>query len=175
MLVQFQYLISTWLKPGEREPDSHLNRFNGFAEKPLKRLIISSSIAPNERKFQTEYHIPDRDLDHDHMPASLDIAFVAVPESSHELQKAKQEHLRVSMSESESAITDSQPAPAASENEEITYQAVEKDGVVTAIWEMKGRKHLRTIDPRSRQGREILNLYTTEDVEHPATSEAATP
>ena len=78
------------------------------------------------------------------------------------------------MSESESAITESQDAPVATENEEITYQAVEKDGVVTAIWEMKGRKHLRTIDPRSRQGREILNLYTTEDVEHPASSEAAT-
>jgi len=77
------------------------------------------------------------------------------------------------MSESESAITDSQSAPAA-ETEEITYQAVEKDGVVTAIWEMKGRKHLRTIDPRSRQGREILNLYTTEEVDHTA-SEAATP
>ena len=46
--------------------------------------------------------------------------------------------------------------------EEITYHAVEKDGVVTAIWEMQGRKHLRTIDPRSRQGQEILRLYTTE-------------
>jgi hypothetical protein len=77
------------------------------------------------------------------------------------------------MSESESAINESQETPAATEKEDITYQAVEKDGVVTAIWEMKGRKHLRTIDPRSRQGREILNLYTTEDVEHPA-SEAAT-
>lgn len=74
------------------------------------------------------------------------------------------------MSETESAPEVA--APAASE-EEITYQAVEKDGVVTAIWEMKGRKHVRTIDPRSRQGREILNLYTTEDVEH-AASEAAT-
>lgn len=70
------------------------------------------------------------------------------------------------MSESESELSEPQKAPAASETEEITYQAVEKDGVVTAIWEMKGRKHQRTIDPRSRQGREILNLYTTED-EHP--------
>jgi hypothetical protein len=78
------------------------------------------------------------------------------------------------MSESESALTDPQNAPAAAETEEITYQAVEKDGVVTAIWEMKGRKHLRTIDPRSRQGREILNLYTTEDVDHTPISEAAT-
>jgi hypothetical protein len=46
--------------------------------------------------------------------------------------------------------------------EEITYHAVEKDGQVTAIWEMQGRKHLRTIDPRSRQGQEILRLYTSE-------------
>jgi len=50
--------------------------------------------------------------------------------------------------------------------EEITYHAVEKDGQVTAIWEMQGRKHLRTIDPRSRQGQEILRLYTAEHGEH---------
>jgi hypothetical protein len=47
--------------------------------------------------------------------------------------------------------------------EEITYHAVEKDGQVSAIWEMQGRKHLRTIDPRSRQGQEILRLYTAEN------------
>ena len=46
--------------------------------------------------------------------------------------------------------------------EEITYHAVEKDGQVTAIWEMQGRKHLRTIDPRSRQGQDILRLYTAD-------------
>ena len=73
------------------------------------------------------------------------------------------------MSENESEA--SQTASA----EEITYHAVEKDGVVTAIWEMQGRKHLRTIDPRSRQGREILNLYTTEhhDENQPSTGDAA--
>ena len=54
---------------------------------------------------------------------------------------------------------ESAPAPS---TEEIPYHAVEKDGVVTAIWEMQGRKHLRTIDPRSRQGQDILRLYTTE-------------
>ncbi|CDM66532.1 hypothetical protein [Pyrinomonas methylaliphatogenes] len=62
----------------------------------------------------------------------------------------------------------SQGAEAQAETEEITYHAVEKDGQVTAIWEMKGRKHLRTIDPRSRLGREILRHYTpdtTEDAE----------
>lgn len=55
-----------------------------------------------------------------------------------------------------------QNAGQAQEAEEITYHAVEKDGQVTAIWEMQGRKHLRTIDPRSRQGQEILRLYTAE-------------
>ena len=50
------------------------------------------------------------------------------------------------------------PVPA----EDITYHAVEKDGQVTAIWEMQGRKHLRTIDPRSRQGQDILRLYTAD-------------
>ncbi|HEY9403810.1 MAG TPA: hypothetical protein VIQ24_14185 [Pyrinomonadaceae bacterium] len=54
------------------------------------------------------------------------------------------------------------PAAAPASTEEITYHAVEKDGQVTALWEMQGRKHLRTIDPRSRQGQEILRLYTAE-------------
>ena len=68
------------------------------------------------------------------------------------------------MSENESAIGGGAAQANAPEanTEEITYHAVEKDGVVTAIWEMQGRKHLRTIDPRSRQGQDILRLYTTE-------------
>ncbi len=57
--------------------------------------------------------------------------------------------------------------------EEISYHAVEKDGVVTAIWEMQGRKHIRTIDPRSRQGQDILRLYTTEHHDDATPSEAA--
>jgi hypothetical protein len=76
------------------------------------------------------------------------------------------------MSENETAISEAPAAepeavPEAS-TEEITYHAVEKDGVVTAIWEMQGRKHLRTIDPRSRQGQDILRLYTTEHHEEAA-------
>jgi hypothetical protein len=63
------------------------------------------------------------------------------------------------------------PAAAAAPAEEISYHAVEKDGVVTAIWEMQGRKHVRTIDPRSRQGQDILRLYTTEH--HDETAPAA--
>jgi hypothetical protein len=76
------------------------------------------------------------------------------------------------MSENETAPSADSPAekkedqPTAANTEEITYHAVEKDGVVTAIWEMQGRKHLRTIDPRSRQGQDILRLYTTEHPEH---------
>ncbi|MGI8656362.1 MAG: hypothetical protein ACR2LC_14235 [Pyrinomonadaceae bacterium] len=56
--------------------------------------------------------------------------------------------------------------------EDISYHAVEKDGQVTAIWEMQGRKHLRTIDPRSRQGQDILRLYTSEH--HDEAGHAAT-
>ena len=53
-------------------------------------------------------------------------------------------------------------AAAPEETEEISYHAVEKDGQVTAIWEMQGRKHLRTIDPRSTEGKNILSLFTSE-------------
>ena len=51
-------------------------------------------------------------------------------------------------------------APA--EPEEISYHAVEKEGDVTAIWEMQGRRHLRTIDPRSNEGKNILSLFTSD-------------
>ena len=59
------------------------------------------------------------------------------------------------------------------EENEITYHAVEKDGVVTAIWEMQGRKHLRTIDPRSEEGRRILGTYTIDETEQESTEEQA--
>jgi hypothetical protein len=45
--------------------------------------------------------------------------------------------------------------------EDISYHAVEKEGSVTAIWEMQGRKHIRTIDPRSHEGKNILALFET--------------
>jgi hypothetical protein len=60
-----------------------------------------------------------------------------------------------------------------SENEEIIYHAVEKEGAVTAIWEMQGRKHLRTIDPRSEEGRRILGSHTIEESTEQAQPEAA--
>jgi len=83
------------------------------------------------------------------------------------------------MSENETApvegasetIVESPAAPPV--NEDISYHAVEKDGVVTAIWEMNGRKHVRTIDPRSRQGEDILRLYTTEHHDETPPAEAS--
>ena len=45
--------------------------------------------------------------------------------------------------------------------EDISYHAVEKEGSVTAIWEMQGRRHNRTIDPRSAEGKQILALFET--------------
>lgn len=53
-------------------------------------------------------------------------------------------------------------APEAAEPEEISYHAVEKEGHVAAIWEMQGKKHLRTIDPRSSEGKQIMDLYTAD-------------
>lgn len=46
-------------------------------------------------------------------------------------------------------------------HEDVSYHTVEKEGNVTAIWEMQGRKHIRTIDPRSGEGKQILELFET--------------
>lgn len=63
------------------------------------------------------------------------------------------------MSAEEAVQAAAEAAPA--DSEEVHYQAVEKDGSVTAIWEMQGQKHLRTIDPRSSEGKQILALFET--------------
>lgn len=55
-----------------------------------------------------------------------------------------------------SETTTTEAAPVAAQPEELSYHAVEKDGKITAIWEMRGRKHVRTIDPRSEEGRHLL-------------------
>ena len=75
---------------------------------------------------------------------------------------------------SASAPEESAEPVAAVPPEDISYHAVEKDGQVTAIWEMQGRKHLRTIDPRSRQGQDILRLYTSDHHEDEASAAGAT-
>lgn len=72
------------------------------------------------------------------------------------------------MSEENAAVEVVEETPAeetAAETTEITedvsYHAVEKEGDITAIWEMQGRKHLRTIAPRSNEGKQILALFET--------------
>lgn len=57
------------------------------------------------------------------------------------------------------AETTNQETEAATED--ISYHTVEKEGNVTAIWEMQGRRHIRTIDPRSNEGKQILELFET--------------
>jgi hypothetical protein len=60
------------------------------------------------------------------------------------------------------AVEATENTPEAPENtEDISYHAVEKEGSVTAIWEMQGRKHIRTINPRSQEGKQILALFET--------------
>ncbi len=62
----------------------------------------------------------------------------------------------------ETAQTAENTENAAAENhEDVSYHTVEKEGSVTAIWEMQGRKHIRTIDPRSTEGKQILELFET--------------
>lgn len=58
-------------------------------------------------------------------------------------------------------VKEAPAAPEAANTEDVSYQAVEKEGTVTAIWEMQGQKHLRTIDPRSIEGKQILALFET--------------
>ncbi len=64
------------------------------------------------------------------------------------------------MSENATAATEETNATTET-TEDVSYHAVEKDGSVTAIWEMQGHKHLRTIDPRSSEGKQILALFET--------------
>ncbi|QQS39899.1 MAG: hypothetical protein IPM63_11005 [Acidobacteriota bacterium] len=48
------------------------------------------------------------------------------------------------------------------DTDEISYHAVEKEGEISAIWEMQGKKHIRTISARSAEGQKILSLFTSE-------------
>ena len=62
---------------------------------------------------------------------------------------------------SETTNNETAASGAAENTEDISYHTVEKEGAVTAIWEMQGRKHIRTIDPRSSEGKQILELFET--------------
>lgn len=65
------------------------------------------------------------------------------------------------MSENATVTAEEVTAENTENAEDVSYHAVEKDGSVTAIWEMQGQKHIRTIDPRSNEGKQILALFET--------------
>ena len=65
------------------------------------------------------------------------------------------------MSENATVAAEETNAENTENTEDVSYHAVEKDGTVTAIWEMQGQKHIRTIDPRSNEGKQILALFET--------------
>ncbi len=85
-----------------------------------------------------------------------------------EMTEPADETVNVAETTEDTAAVNAAPADAAAteqtpeEPEEISYHTVEKDGHVGAIWEMQGRKHLRTIDPRSQEGKHILSLFTSD-------------
>lgn len=76
---------------------------------------------------------------------------VQATEQSQEPQSAVEE-----VKPPEAAVAEETPTP-----EDVSFHTVEKEGTVTAIWEMQGQKHLRTIDPRSVEGKQILALFET--------------
>ena len=75
--------------------------------------------------------------------------------------EAPEETAIVPVEEKAEAATAAPVEETPAEPEDVSYQAVEKEGNVTAIWEMQGHKHLRTIDPRSNEGKQILALFET--------------
>ncbi len=78
---------------------------------------------------------------------------------SEEAVQAAEEPQEAATEEKVEAVAAVEVAPV--NPEDVSYQAVEKEGNVTAIWEMQGQKHLRTIDPRSNEGKQILALFET--------------
>ena len=75
-------------------------------------------------------------------------------------QKAAEPTTEATTETKEAAAPEPPAAPAPPE--EISYHAVENEGEITAIWEMQGQKHLRTIDPRSTEGQKIFSLFTSD-------------
>ena len=91
--------------------------------------------------------------------------------SENETQAAAEE----TVEGNEPATAEATAEPTA-EAEEISYHAVEKEGEITAIWEMQGKKHLRTISARSGEGQKILSLFTSEihETDSPSIAESST-
>lgn len=85
----------------------------------------------------------------------------ATAEATDAVEETTQTVEETAPASAETIETVEEAAPAPAEIEDISYHAVEKEGSITAIWEMQGRKHVRTIDPRSNEGKQILALFET--------------
>ena len=98
----------------------------------------------------------------------------ATEEQSEETKTEETPVAEEAVAEEAAAEEVTEEAKPADEDEEISYHAVEKEGELTAIWEMQGRKHIRTISARSGEGQKILSLFTSEihETDSPAMSDA---
>lgn len=88
---------------------------------------------------------------------------VKAAEATETTEAAAEETAKTTVEETAAAAETVEEATAAEviNPENVSYHAVEKEGNVTAIWEMQGPKHVRTIDPRSAEGKQILALFET--------------
>ena len=87
---------------------------------------------------------------------------VKAAEATETTEAAAEETAKTTVEETAAAETVEEATAAEVINpENVSYHAVEKEGNVTAIWEMQGPKHIRTIDPRSSEGKQILALFET--------------
>ena len=80
----------------------------------------------------------------------------AADETQSTVEEVKEPAMEVAAPEAPHEVAEETAPP-----EDVSFHTVEKDGNVTAIWEMQGQKHLRTIDPRSVEGKQILALFET--------------
>ena len=84
-----------------------------------------------------------------------------MPEEAVQAAEEPQEIAAAPVEEKQETPAEAPVSEAPVSTEDVSYQAVEKEGTVTAIWEMQGQRHLRTIDPRSNEGKQILALFET--------------
>ena len=86
---------------------------------------------------------------------------VKAAEATETTEAAAEETAKTTVEETAAETVEEATAAEVINPENVSYHAVEKEGNVTAIWEMQGPKHVRTIDPRSAEGKQILALFET--------------
>ena len=85
----------------------------------------------------------------------------AVEPAENPVEEVKEPAMEVAAPETSNEVAETPVAEETAPPEDVSFHTVEKEGSVTAIWEMQGQKHLRTIDPRSAEGKQILALFET--------------